>query len=186
MPRSRASDSPERAEAALRVIIFYKVTRGALALAASAVLAAFAFGRGAASLTGLARGLRDHVTSGWTVALADALLGLVAPGRLWIVVAALAADGAMTCFEGFSLHRRWWWAPWLVVAITLTFVPFEVVRLARHLAIGRVLLLVANLLVAVYLVYLARRHPLARAPRRRAAIFARASASSSRHGKSLP
>lgn len=75
----------------------------------------------------------------------------IRPGHLWAAVAALLAfDGGLAFLEGWALHRRWWWAPWLVVILTVAFVPAEIVALTRHASDGRGLLLVFNVAVALY------------------------------------
>ena len=66
----------------------------------------------------------------------------------------------MTALEGWALHRRFRWAPWLVVVAGSTLIPFEVVELARRPRPGRVAILVVNLVIIAYLVARARReHP---------------------------
>lgn len=146
---------------ALRLLIAYKLGRAAVALATSGLLGVLTATGHTFALHELAEDIRHHVTSAWSIGLADALVRAIIPSHLWIVVAALALDGMFTLLEGWSLHRRWWWGPWLVVVATAGFLPFEVLALVRHVAVGRVFLLGANLLVATYLT----RHALGRARR---------------------
>ena len=78
---------------------------------------------------------------------------------LWLTAAAIvAAEGATTLLEGWSLLRGFWWGPWLVVFLTGAFVPGELIALARHQSASRVLLLAANVIVVSYLFWRARRH----------------------------
>ena len=166
-----ADGARQKAEPALRAIIAYKLVRGAGALAAAGVLGTLIATGHTAPLTALGKYLRHHVTSAWSIRLADAIVRAIIPSHLWIVVAALALDGAFTFIEGWSLRRGWWWGPWLVVVAAGAFLPFEVLALAHHVSMSRVLLLGANLLVASYLA----RHALRKGRR------ARRLASDSRH-----
>jgi uncharacterized membrane protein (DUF2068 family) len=150
MPRSRVHPTGNHAPA-LRLIVAYKLTRGAASLVAAALLAAFTAVDRAAPLLAVAEQVRRHVTSAWSIALADALVSAVAPRHLWLVTGALALDGTFTFGEGWALHRSWWWGPWLVVVATGGFLPFEALAIARHADAGRVLLLGSNLGVALYL-----------------------------------
>lgn len=135
----------------LRLIIAYKLTRAAASLFAAALLAAFTAADHATPLHTVAVQIRHHAASAWSIAIADVLVSAVAPQHLWLVVLALALDGAFTFVEGWALHRTWWWGPWLVVIATGGFLPFEAIAIVRHADVGRVLLLGLNSLVALYL-----------------------------------
>jgi uncharacterized membrane protein (DUF2068 family) len=142
---------PSSNDRPLRFIIAYKSVRAAGALVLALVLAALTVGGLGAPLRSFASGIRAHATTAWGMRLSDLLLSAAAPRHLWIIVGALAVDGVVTFLEAWSLHRRWWWGPWLVVAITAALLPIEVVSLARHATAGRVLILGANVAVAAYL-----------------------------------
>lgn len=135
----------------LRLIIGYKLARAAVTLTAAGLLVAAALSGHAGALDELALRLRGHMTSAWSIVLADALVRAVTPRHLLLLAAACGLDGSFTFVEGWSLWRDWWWGPWLVVVTTAAFVPFEVVVLVRHLAWGRAILLAVNIAVAVYL-----------------------------------
>jgi uncharacterized membrane protein (DUF2068 family) len=151
-PRNRLRIQP-----GLRAIIAYKFTRAAAALVASGVLAAFTATGHTGLLNEEATRIRDHVTSAWSIELADVLIHAVMPRQLWIVAAALALDGASAFVEGWSLRQRWSWGPWLVVVATGTFLPFEVFALLRRFSVARALLLGLNVVVALYLTWHAMR-----------------------------
>jgi uncharacterized membrane protein (DUF2068 family) len=140
-----------RTEPALQLIIGYKLARAAVALAASGLLVVLTATGHAVALDELAERLRHHVTSAWSIVLADQLVRAVVPRHLWMLASALALDGTFTFVEGCSLWRRWWWGPWLIVVTTAAFVPVEVLALVRHLAWARAILLALNLVVALYL-----------------------------------
>ncbi len=142
----------------------YKLVKGVAQCAAAAVIAGLVlFGYGP-ELAELATQLRRHVAGAWSVKLANVLVALASPHRLWEIVVALVLDGALTVFEGVSLVRGYWWGPWLVVVATSSLLPFEVLALLEHRHAGRLVLLAINLAIVVYLVGRARRE---RPPRSR-------------------
>lgn len=137
--------------APLRVIVAYKLMRAAAALCGATVMFSFAARGRTDELVHLARAVREHATSAWAIAAADALVRTTTPRHVWIVVAALVLDGGVTFVEGWGLHRGWRWAPWLVVGLTGALVPFEVRALVHHPSSTRVALLAVNVAVALYL-----------------------------------
>jgi len=69
-------------------------------------------------------------------------------------VAALAYAAVFTV-EGVGLLLRKRWAEWLTVVVTGSFVPFEIYEMVEHFSAGKVVALVANVAIVLYL--LARR-----------------------------
>jgi uncharacterized membrane protein (DUF2068 family) len=135
----------------LRLIIAYKFVRGGLALALAITLLILAARGGGARLHHLAATLRDQATTAVALKLANLALKASQGRRLHLVALALAVDGSFTVFEGWALSRGLAFAPWLVVVATAAFVPWEIVRLARHLAAGRLAILILNLAIVAYL-----------------------------------
>jgi uncharacterized membrane protein (DUF2068 family) len=135
----------------LRLIIAYKFVRAALALGSSAALAVLTWTGHADSLRELAEQLREHTTSHVGNLVAHALVSAVGPRHIWLAVVALALDGGLTLVEGWSLQEGYRWGPWLVVIVVAAFLPFELFGLFRHPRLSRALLLLGNLLVALYL-----------------------------------
>jgi len=139
----------------LRLIVAYKLVRGTLVLAVSLMLAWAALGDGGAWLRELARTMRHHFAGAWSLHLAR-WLGIVStPRRLAIGSTALAVDGVFTLFEAWALRRGFRWARWLVIVATASLLPFEVYEITRAARLGRVLVLLANVAVVLYLI---RRH----------------------------
>jgi uncharacterized membrane protein (DUF2068 family) len=68
----------------------------------------------------------------------------------------LLAYGIVQLVEGFGLWGGWRWAEYLAVVATSVFIPFEVHEILRDLTPLKVLFLVLNVLVVVYLVYKGR------------------------------
>jgi uncharacterized membrane protein (DUF2068 family) len=139
------------------LIVAYKLAKGAAEAALSLALLV-ALERGLAdSLHRAAHLLREHLVARWSTHLADLLLGSITPGHLALLDLGLALDAALTLVEGFALHRRRWWAPWLIAAATASLLPFEVASLYRSFHLGRGILLAVNLAVVGYLLWRARR-----------------------------
>jgi uncharacterized membrane protein (DUF2068 family) len=141
----------EKKETGLRLIILYKLVKGSLMLvAAIALSAAIALGFEDA-LRGLASTLQAHVTRAWAVRIAEQIVEVSDRKHLVLAACALSFDGAITLTEGIGLQRGWRWAPWLVVIVTGSLLPFEIVSLVRAVRIGRVLVFAVNLAIVVYL-----------------------------------
>lgn len=73
----------------------------------------------------------------------SALLGLALASLAYFVLEGLEAIGLL-------LERRW--VEWLIVVETGLFLPFEVYELGRHATVLKVVTLLANVLILVYLV----------------------------------
>jgi len=136
---------------ALRAIVLYKLARGGLSLLAALVIALLVARGGAGSLEALAHALREHWTTGVSGHAAAWLLQVLDVHHAWLAVAALALDGALTTLEGYALRRGQRWGYWLVVLVAAAFVPFELWSWLHTPTLGRALILLANVAVAVYL-----------------------------------
>jgi uncharacterized membrane protein (DUF2068 family) len=141
-----------RNDAGLRLITAYKLVKGVGQLALAVVLfAAVELGVAVDWLRDAVFFARHHFASATSVKLAELLLQIATPKHLGLTALALALDGALTTCEGVALSRRLWWAPWLVVVATGSFLPYEVYELIREPRGGRLLLFALNALVVVYL-----------------------------------
>jgi len=143
-------------EAALRAIITYKWVKGGMQLfLGTALLASLALGFGD-EIADWAHQFRNHSTRAYAVLLGRALERATSPRGLHITLLALFVDGVVTCIEGWALHRRHPWGPWLVVGVTGALLPFEIYELFHHFRWVRVLVLVVNAAVVAFLVVHAR------------------------------
>ena len=133
------------------VIVLYKLAKAGVQLTLAAVLLVLMAAGLTNELHEFISRLAKHATSAWSIALAKALVQVTTKSGVYLATAALVADAGLSFFEGWSLHRRFWWAPWLIVIATGTLLPFELVHIVRHPHVGRVLLFVANLVVVAYL-----------------------------------
>ena len=68
------------------------------------------------------------------------------------VVVALAY-AAVFVVEGIGLLCKKRWAEWMTVGVTGSFVPIEVYEMARHFTAGKVVALILNVAIVIYLVW---------------------------------
>ena len=143
-------------EAALRAVITYKWVKGVVQLLLFTALAVtLALGLHD-ELARWAHDFRDHSTRAYAVVLGRLLERATTPRGLHITLAALFIDGTVTCLEGWALQSRRPWGPWLVVAVTGSLLPFEVYELFHHFRWIRLVVLLVNLAVVVFLIFHAR------------------------------
>ncbi len=80
----------------------------------------------------------------------DHLLAMTPGWVTGVGIAAIVVAGVMF-LEAWGLHRRRSWAEWLTVIVTSSLIPFEIVHLVDHPSLGKVITLVANVAIVVYL-----------------------------------
>jgi uncharacterized membrane protein (DUF2068 family) len=148
----------ERRELILRLIILEKLVKAAFVLTVASGFAGLLATGTSAHLHGLATDLREHVTAAWSVYLSNAIVSVTERRHLAVATAAMFLDGISTLVEWYALRRGHTWGEWLVVVATSAFLPFEVVALVRHHHVGRVVVLVVNIAIVLYLARHAWRH----------------------------
>ena len=122
---------------------------GELALAGG--LAAVVASGGADSVREAVASLSGHLTSAWSLRLSALVASAASAQAVVLTIGALLFDGMLTGCEGWALHRRFAWAPWLVVVATGSPMPFEVVELLRRPHAVRLTVFVINLTIVCYL-----------------------------------
>jgi uncharacterized membrane protein (DUF2068 family) len=145
-----------RQDLGVSLIVGYKLCKAAVQLLVAGVLLVLLAKGYAAHLHELASQLRLHSASAWSVALARLLLRATSAQGVELASAALAADAVLSFGEGYLLHRRLWWAPWLIVVATSTLLPLELWEIVRRPMLGRCILFLLNLSIVVYLARRAR------------------------------
>jgi len=90
------------------------------------------------------------------VAALLAKLGLVNDRHLKELAGLAAIYAALYLVEGSGLLLRKRWAEWLTVIATGSFVPVEVYEIARQCSISRIALLIGNLAIVFYLIWVIR------------------------------
>jgi uncharacterized membrane protein (DUF2068 family) len=146
-----------RKDIGVRAIIAYKYAKAAVQLGGALLLLVLL----PLGLTEHVRGAivlwRLHLARSWSLRASDWILRHATERWLELAILALMLDGAVSALEGWSLRRGAWWGPWLVVAATSSLVPFEVHRLVTHPSAVRVVVIVVNVAIVVYLALHARR-----------------------------
>ena len=143
-------------EAALRAVITYKWVKGVVQLLLCATLAITLLLGLHDELARWAHEFRNHSTRAYALVLGRLLERATSPRGLHITLAALFIDGTVTCLEGWALQSRRTWGPWLVVAVTGSLLPFEVYEMFHHFRWIRLVVLLVNLAVVVFLIFHAR------------------------------
>ena len=133
----------------LRLIIAFKVAKasGEVVLAAllGVVFASESAGRDVAAALG------RHVTGAWSLRIGELLVRADTPHTVELTIGALVLDAVLTLCEGWALHRRFVWAPWVVVIATGSLLPFEVFELIRRPRAVRLLIFLVNVGIVGYL-----------------------------------
>ena len=146
----------------LSVIIAYKFGRAALSLIGAVTALVLVLLGFAAPLERYAEAVHHHAVSALAMRLTQWFVTAVEPTHMLVVAAALALDGSVLLVEGWALSRGQKWGVWLVVGASGLPVPFEIVALLRHPALGRVLVLLINGAIVAWLTRHVLRRP--RAP----------------------
>ncbi len=135
----------------LRFIVAYKLLKAGLELVIGVVL--LALSRHVTNeLHAIANALHEHAVAAWSLMLSARLVGLATRKHVVLVGAASILDAVVSYVEGWSLHRRYRWSRWLVVVATGSLVPFEIASLVRHFTVVRLLVLLLNAWIVIYLV----------------------------------
>jgi uncharacterized membrane protein (DUF2068 family) len=91
-----------------------------------------------------------------------AFLSGLSPSRIQLLATATFLYSSLFMVEGYGLWRGRYWAEWLTVVATSSLIPFEIYELAHHPTYNKVLVIVANVAILVYLVWRVRREYLLR------------------------
>jgi uncharacterized membrane protein (DUF2068 family) len=134
------------------MIVAYKWVKAAAEGLAALALPVLMLAGAAEHLHAFALAVRSHVVGAWSMQLTSLLVAVTSHRHLELTAIALGLDGALSLLEGWSLQRGRWWGPWLVVIATSSLVPFELRVLLRQVRLGRLLLLVLNVVIVAYLV----------------------------------
>lgn len=81
------------------------------------------------------------------------LAGHQAPSHIAIAGVGALGYAAIFAVEAWGLHRRLRWAEWLTVVVTASALPYEIYELVHHPSAGKIVVLIINVLVITYLVY---------------------------------
>ncbi len=105
----------------------------------------------------LASALLRFEPEGRLTALIMENVQLIDPRRLREIGFFTFAYSVVALIEGFGLMREKVWAEYLTLSLTVMFLPWELYELARHASWMRLSLLVINLIVLAYLLWVLER-----------------------------
>lgn len=88
---------------------------------------------------------------------AIAFLSGLSPTRIELLATAAFLYASLFLVEGYGLWRGRYWAELLTVVATSSLIPFEIYELAIHPSVNKVLVIVANVLILLYLIWRVRR-----------------------------
>lgn len=138
--------------AGMKVVVIYKIVKSAAELLIGCAFLALGSSGLAGKFAELARAVRHHAAPAWGIALAERLADVSTSHHVYVVAMAMIFDGILTGVEGWALYRGFAWGQWLVIGTTSSLLPWEVVTLIRHPSIGRIAILLVNVLIVAYLV----------------------------------
>jgi len=93
-------------------------------------------------------------------------VALLDPHRLREISIAIFCYAALDIIEGAGLALEKTWAEYLTLILTASFLPWELFEIIRHVTSWKVVLLLLNTLVVIYLVFHVQGRMRARAERR--------------------
>jgi uncharacterized membrane protein (DUF2068 family) len=144
-----------RTHAALRVIAAYKLLKTvALLIVAVAALGLVRESRFEAFADWLTQ-LPIHHGHGFLVRAIDRFLE-IGHDHLRAIGVAATLYACVFAVEGWGLWREKRWAEYLTTIVTASLIPFELWELALHVTALKILALVANIAIVVYLIHLLR------------------------------
>ena len=80
-------------------------------------------------------------------------VALIDPHRLKQISIAIFAGATLHLIEGVGLVLRKVWAEYVTLILTASFLPWELIEIVRHVTWIKVVLLLLNLAVVIYLVF---------------------------------
>lgn len=156
--------SAPHAPAGLQAIIVYKLFKAAVEALVGLLMVYLLVTGAEAGAASLAEVLLEHSARAWAMKAATLLVVTATTRHVELAAAGAFVDAILSAVEGLALRAGKWWAPWLVVFATGALLPWELVEILRRPSWIRVVLLLLNLAVVVYLVRGVRKHEVAAAP----------------------
>ena len=81
---------------------------------------------------------------------------LLTPHKMRLISAGIFFKAGLDFVEGIGLAMEQTWAEWLTIGLTASFLPLEVFEILRHFSWVRVAIILLNLLVLLYLLWVQR------------------------------
>ncbi len=156
-PLSQSERARPESRRVLRLIACYKFAKAALVTAAGLGTLKLLDPRVVVALDHWAAALATHHARRGLVHLISWLTGS-SPRRLESIAVGAFLFAVLFVVEGVGLWLGKRWAEYLTAVATTLFVPFEVVQLARMVSPARVVALVLNVALVVFLAHHLERH----------------------------
>ena len=163
MTEAHVPDPPARA-VGLQAIIAYKLFKAIAEALIGALMIYLLLSGAEAGAAELAEMLLEHSARAWALKAATLLVVTATTRHVELAATGAFVDAILSAIEGLALRAGKWWAPWLVVFATGALLPWELFEIVRKPSWIRVLLLVLNLAVVVYLVRGVKKHEVASSP----------------------
>lgn len=80
-------------------------------------------------------------------------LGLASDHQLEAISAGSFFYAALLGTEGVGLLLKKHWAEYFTIIATASFIPLEIYEIVKHVRIGRIIILIVNIAMVVYLIY---------------------------------
>jgi uncharacterized membrane protein (DUF2068 family) len=138
---------PQRRDRVIVVIGILKLLKALVLVAAAISMFAMLHGSFRTYLKELAAGSGREVITKAVADLTDS-----SPHRLELIGTLLVLYAALFTVEGVGLLARRVWAEWLTIVITCSFIPLEIYEVIEKGSAIKVLVLVVNIVIAIYLI----------------------------------
>lgn len=146
----KVKEEVHRPDFGLRLIIVWKAIKAALL---------FALGIGAFAVVHRDVEALAHTFVVWLgldvghpyVAKVLRKLAGLTPQRITLIGIGAIVYSCVLTAEAWGLHQRKVWAEWLVVGLTSALIPLEVYELFHRASVGKVIALIVNIAVVMYL-----------------------------------
>ncbi len=142
----------------MQAIIAYKLFKAVLEALVGVLMVYLLVSGAEAGAATLAELLIEHSARAWALKAATLLIVTATTRHVELAAAGAFLDALLSAVEGLALRAGKWWAPWLVVFATGALLPWELFEIVRKPSWLRIVLLLLNLGVVVYLIRGVRKH----------------------------
>lgn len=148
----------------MRLVALFEAAKGALVLIAGLGLLSLVHKDVQAFAERLIRHGHLNPASKYPHVFVDAA-SRVTDANLWMFAGAAALYAIVRGAEAYGLWHERRWAEWLALLAGGLYVPIEIYEIIRHLTWLKVVILIVNVVIVIYMAY-ALRHPVAQARER--------------------
>ena len=141
---------PKEKSGTIRVIGALKLAKGVLLVALAVGAFSLLHKDAEQAITNLITHFTVHPDSKYCQALITKV-GDISP-KLPLLAIATFCYGALFCVEGVGLLMVKRWAEYLTVIATASFVPIEIYEIIKHETVTRIIVLILNVAIVIYLI----------------------------------